>query len=390
MWNLIYFTSLAVGYNVALQTDKKRVMKTWIRAFFVVVLSVGVAACGSGSSPVEPVTSAVFPTEVGIDVSEAASDTLPALSIGKAIIPSTGDLASPMTAATNMVQATNIMTSGVMSGVAAAFNASLTSSSTQVSGTVHGKTVKIDFSAFDFDGDGTVVGSGTAALSDTQPVVFRVWADGVRAIAGMITTFPTFDAAGVMQSAGAGTLYMTPSVLRTGEETDDLNDSGVQVKVTYDQTNSDNQSFDSYLKGTVYELETEKADISIMQNTVGAVVSGGVTTYLVKTGGSFTADATVGPPPYFDSLQFIASWFSDGDLMILRSDGTLNDATTQDVNLCGNLTTGNMAGGGPGDIRMCLDAGFSEATIADDQQLPVAADPTVPDFPADFPTTPTF
>ena len=158
----------------------------------------------------------------------------------------------------------------------------------------------------------------------------------------------------------------------------------------YDQTDTDNKSFDSYLKGTVYALDTEVAAINIMQNTVSTVVSEGTTTYVVKTGGSFTEDATVGASPYFSSLQFIASWFSNGDLMILRSDGTFQDATTQDVNLCGNLTTGDMAGGGPSDIRMCLDAGFSESVIADSEKLPIATDTMVPDFPADFPTTPTF
>lgn len=54
----------------------------------------------------------------------------------------------------------------------------------------------------------------------------------------------------------------------------------------YDQTDTDNKSFDSYLKGTVYQLDTEIADINIMQNTVSTVVAAGVTTYLVKTGGS--------------------------------------------------------------------------------------------------------
>ncbi len=194
-----------------------------------------------------------------------------------------------------------------------------------------------------------------------------------------------------MQNAGAGVLYLAPSAIMTAEQTAALNiGDDVQIKVTYDQTDTDNTSFDSYLKGRVYQLDTEIADLNIMRNTVSAVVSGGVTTYLVKTGGSFTADATVGASPHFSSLQFIASWFSNGDLMILRSDGTFQDATTQDVNLCGDLTTGDMAGAGPGDIRRCLDAGFSEATIADDQQLSIAADTTLPDFPADFPTTPTF
>src|ERR1051325_11490718 len=102
---------------------------------------------------------------------------------------------------------------------------------TQVQGTFNTPngpvSYKADFSAFDFDGDGTPDGSGNAV--DT-PVAVRVWVDRgtgyQRLMCALVTTKPSTD------NLGAGKTYVHPGAARTDDP------GSFQVFVNWDRTDA--------------------------------------------------------------------------------------------------------------------------------------------------------
>jgi hypothetical protein len=248
--------------------------------------------------------------------------------------------------------------------LAAVINEDLTDpNQTQVSGTfdVAGQTVtyKADFAAFDFDGDGTADGSGTAR---DLPVVVRIWTDRGTGFApflcALVTQRPAAD------NVGAGRLFLRPGAMHGDVPAD------VQFYVEYDRTDPAHQWNFAYVSGTVHPRH---------------VLTGGVARIDVRTGSAGVEKTVRGAYQFaedlygFDTFRAAVHYLEGGAGMLASAEATGGIAQASFTNLCVNLLDRALATDGE-----CADFDLQDMSLLD---LP-------PDgataLPAGFPAQPTF
>lgn len=235
---------------------------------------------------------------------------------------------------------------------------------TQVTGTfdVEGQAVtyKADFAAFDFDGDGTADGSGTAV---DLPVAVRIWVDRgsgfERFLCALVTQKPDTS------SFGAGALYVRPFATHAWAP------DGVQIFCQYDRTGAEHKWNQAYISGPIhprYGLSTGLARVDVrISETAG-------TEKTVRGAYQFSAN------PYgFETFKAAAHYRVGGDALLLSAavEHELADITLG--SLCVDLAEQAGVTEGP-----CADFDTQDMTLLD---VPTGAETA---FPAEFPEAPTF
>ncbi len=362
-----------------------------------VVFLLAFAACGSsggGSSS----TDAAFPTSVGVDVSAVSSANLQNVnfSVSKAGIPDTGTMSAPITTATDVADLVNKLSDNLFSGIAAALNSELALTSTQISGTAFGGTVKVDFSNYnyDVDGDGTNDPcSGTAAISSSQYACFRAWFNDSRLMIGYVQTAPTSD------TAGKGVVIVSPTLVADAATLAAIGmGNDVMAYLVWNNTAASTNSFDGYASGT---MATGKEFI------VGRIVSSSDAENKVtlQTAAFFATDQIIpipNPPPgggttdfTVDQVLFNSQFIVAGTNLLFENHFYLDGASVadqqNDTPFCGVIATGDPASGGnPADVALCTAEGISLTGI--EYPTLAASDASKTQFPAAsvFPETPTF
>jgi hypothetical protein len=218
---------------------------------------------------------------------------------------------------------------------------------------------KVDFTAFDFDGDGTPDGSGNAV---TYPVAFRMWTDRgagfVPFMCALITQPPTTD------HVGAGSFYVVP---RAG---DPRAPEGIALHVDYDRT-AEHKWNQMYLSGSLhpaYVLDIGLARVDVRTTDLG-------TEKTVRAAYEYTAN-----PFQFTSFQS-AVHYALGQSGLLLS-GVASQAAGGQItfeNICVDLSSRIPLGS-----DSCSEFDTQDMNLLD---LPLGGEV---EFPADFPAAPTF
>ncbi len=224
---------------------------------------------------------------------------------------------------------------------------------------------KVDFAAFDFDGDGVADGSGNAV--DT-PTAFRLWLNPgsgfVPVMCGLITTRPS-DA-----NIGAGQLFLSPP----GVYSDIADD--VQFYVQYDRTNPEHQWNFAYVVGGVHPLfDLARGAARVDIRTVGTDRE-----KTVRGAYEYEADAL----HRFSQLNARTTGFiSDtGRSFQITASGVRNAETVNLVNVCVEPTLFEES-----QAVSCDGFVFSDPNDYEPLTLP---EPDAANFPTDFPDSPTF
>lgn len=360
-----------------------------------VLVPLALAACGSSGGG-STSTDAQFPSSVGVDVSAVASTGLQNIdfSVSKAGIPDGGTMSQPITTATNMADIVTKLADAIFSGIATAMNSALAATSTQVSGTAFGGTVKMDFTNYngDVNGDGTNDPcSGTASTTSTQVACFRAWFNDSRLMIGYIQTVPTST------TAGKGKAIVAPTLVVDTTQVPGMGDN-VMTYVAWDNTAATANSFDGYTSGT---LATGK-DL-----TVGRIVSvsDAENKVTLETAAFFATDQTIpvpNPPPgggvtnyTVDQVLFNSQFITTGVYLLFEDhfylDGVSVADQQNDRDFCGVIATGDEANpADPADVALCTAEGISLTGL--EYPTLTAADASKTVFPSAtvFPEAPTF
>jgi len=235
---------------------------------------------------------------------------------------------------------------------------------TQVEDTflVGGQTIayKADFSAFDFDGDGTLDGSGNAV---DLPVALRIWANRgsgfERFLCALITQKPS------SANIGAGRFFVRPNAVNN------LIAADVLIYVEYDRTDPAHRWNVAYVAGALHPLHR---------------IAQGVARVDVTTDSTATVEKTVRAAYIFsanlyeiETLQSNAHYRRGGDGLLLEAHATSDSGELDFGEVCIGLTDRGLAEAG-----VCSDFDTQYMEYLD---LP-AGDET--EFPAGFPAEPTF
>ncbi len=236
----------------------------------------------------------------------------------------------------------------------------------QVSGelTINSTTVsyKCDFGAFDFDGDGTLDGSGN---SQTVPVAFRIWTDRgsgfVQLMCGLVTVLPRSG------NLGAGTLVARP-VNGDGSAPADQ-----QLLIQWDRTDSAHKWNLAYVSGSVDQSLQVKADIAYTRVDLRENGSG-VTEKTVRASADFQQH-----PNGYTSMQSAVHYQRQSTALLLSAQSTGGTDTTTASNLCLNFADFSDLSG-----AACLSFDTQDMSYL---PLPVGGENA---FPAGFTESPTF
>lgn len=222
---------------------------------------------------------------------------------------------------------------------------------------------KADFSAFDIDGDGVADGSG---MANVEPVALRMWVDKgdgngfQQFLCALITTRPGTD------NLGAGEIFCRPLAA------DKIASPDLQVRVTYDRTDPAHKWNDAYVSGRV----RDEVQMSIGRHRIDVRgTEDGNVEKTIRSSTVFTQH-----PLGFANYQFAAHFQRGGGTVLLSGESTGGSTQVDFDNVCV-------------DIASCIvDAGGSSCSAFDTQDMNFLDPPLggEANFPADFPTSPTF
>lgn len=353
-----------------------------LMACALLALGMLIYQCGSSgggdstsTSATTTVSSSVnaFPSSVGVDVSTVASSDLQSVdfkslrskkSVAKSGIPSSGTMSAPITAATNLADIVTKLSDNLFSGIATALNSQLSATSTQVSGTAFGGTLKIDFTNYnaDIDGDGqNDPCSGTASVTSTQHSCFRAWYNNQRLMIGYVQTVPTST------SSGKGIAIVSPTLVANSAETASIGlGSDVMTYLAWNNTEASSNSFNGYMTG---QMQTG------VTLTVGRIVAASDTTsskITLQTAAYFSTPQSVVIPNLgatsVDHVLFNSQFFLTGTHLLFENDfffqGAEVAAAPNNTWFCGVIATGDPASQNPATLTKCTDEGLSTEGIA--------------------------
>jgi hypothetical protein len=386
-----------------------------LKLLFALLFAWCVSACTSASAPPAPIAeipSAVsFPEDVSIDLSALggetpASSVLPiklqasgpfsdAIALGPVIIAMANDLLEVLL---QPLQSLEIPVSPQVRTFEGLINIP----------NVLPQKLKVDFAAFDFDGDGILEGTGCtcpvgcsgnscpaeAPLADLQPIVYRIWIqnpDGsfVRFMAGrfdLLRIKDDPDTPGNEENPGKGR-FRAGIEGQPGESpgsNEDLffgviydhRDFSDPLRKTTELFVQDKQ-FDSGGNQISFDNFHSQAEQKTSQLT-------GIPDALQKTA-KLSAQVLPVPTDNFSDIQYIGRFLEDFDFWSGSFVITGNEAsvpkTVSGQNICARISTGDETARGN-----CIDLGIDvagEAFLVPTSQADVA-------FPADFPLLPTF
>ena len=359
------------------------------------VAAVSLAACG-GSSSGDATSGDVFPTSVGVDVSEVSSEDLQNVnfSLSKAGIPDGGSMSQPITTATNMADLVTKLTDHIFSGISTALDGELTEETTQISGTAFGGTLKIDFAdyAYDVDGDGNNDPcSGSAAISATEFACFRVWFNDGRLMIGYVQVAPTSD------SSGKGFAVANPVLVANSDSVEAIGmGDNVMTYIVWDNTTAASNVFDGYMTGT---MQTG-VDLIVGRLIANLESATGKTT--LRTAAFFVTPKTIPVPRPgggvtnydVDQVLFNSQFLLDGQYLLFEDHFYLEGESVadqqNDIPFCGVIATGEPASDMPQETELCDEEEIS-LTGLEYPEL-TADDAARTAFPSTevFPETPTF
>lgn len=386
-------------------------MKIKSRVMFLLFGMAGaltLAACGGGGGGGTTATTS-FPSSVGVDLSEASSSGLENInfSTAKAGIPEGGTMSAPITTSTNMGDLVVKLADHVFSGVATAMNDMLTATSTQVSGTAFGGTLKIDFSdyGYDINGDGTNDPcSGTAGMATGEVACFRAWFNDARLMMGFIGTVPDTTAG----TSGEGKAVISPTLVADPAAMEHLGMGTVMTYLEWTNTEASVNLFDGYSSGVMMNAAgDQQVDLTVGRIVADATTTGGTEKMTLQTAAFFMATPFVVPVPQagggtlpitVDQILFNSQYLVGGTYLVFENDFLFEGAEVatgnpevNNVPLCGKISTGNPASAGdPIDVTLCEGEGLSLTGLA--YPTLAATDASKTQFPAAsvFPETPTF
>jgi len=283
----------------------------------------------------------------------------------------------------------------------------------QADGVIAGTNIKIDFSDYDFDGDGANEGCTgctcptgcdsvcptQALFADLKPVCYRIWNDPagagnyVRIMAGLMNVLPTKDDPATPEdetNPGVGTFRVSlefqtaatpPQITSYGSNYNHFNPARPLDLIT--------QYFLSFLSTTG---ANPTATVSFMQVQQTALDDVPNPNRLLKTIQESVNQLIRDQPDANSTFQYLARFRTDFDFWsgtfqnFLQFPGAAFAVPPQTPNftdVCAQLTTA--VGVNPG---VCQDIGI-DVTNVPFLDLLLPTDPQV-NLPADFPATPTF
>lgn len=332
---------------------------------------------GGGTSSTTPTTStataATFPSSVGVDVSAVASSDLQSVdfksvkakkTVAKAGIPASGTMSAPITAATNLADIVTKLSDHIFSEIATALNSQLSATSTQVSGTAFGGTVKIDFTNYnaDIDGDGqNDPCSGTASITSTQYACFRAWYNNQRLMIGYVQTIPSGT------SSGKGIAVLSPTLVANSTETAAIGmGSDVMTYLVWDNTVASSNSFNGYMAG---QMQT---GVALTVGRIAAVSDTTTNKITLQTAAYFSTPQSVTIPNTgaisVDHVLFNSQFFLTGTHLLFENDfffqGTEVATAPNNTWFCGVIATGDPASQNPATLTKCTDEGLSSEGIS--------------------------
>jgi len=410
----------------------KTLLEAWrkkLALFFALLVlgaSLGCVAIPNGALSPGPVAelpaSLRFPDSISVNVSEVSPaggamtffKTLSASAAKAVVLPIGGEFFEAITYGFTITQFTNDIVAGVLhdlhtleipfNPVTRFFEASGT-----LPDTFPGAAIKIDFSDYDFDGNGTTKGCTgctcptgcdapcptEALVADLKPVCYRIWIDRdgngefVRFMAGFFAQIPIDDDPSTSvneENPGSGsyrtTLQLGEFVANFGSNYDHRDPASVFHLVT--------EYFYSLISDNgVVPVDATNNFVKTEQESVPGTDS---EEHLLKTIRESINQERFDDPTFTSTLQYIARFRTDADFW----SGTFQN----------NLLFPNLALVVPPDVEnftdacavlstaigvntaACVDLGIDVANIPT-LDLLTHTDPRV-NIPADFPATPTF
>jgi len=235
--------------------------------------------------------------------------------------------------------------------------------------------IKIDFSDYDFDGDGLKEGcvGHTAGL----PICYRIWFDGQQRMAGIFTDFPT---AGNPAAGRFRILLHEPA---------HNEDSAIDVYfgVVYDHRDPEHKSTEVFERfesaGEPVDVKNPNvADECIFVSQEGPDATAKKRLALSAQGFPTSFPGVTGEP---NSVQYLGQWREDNDFWsgkVARINIDIQEF--HDPNVCAFISTANASDRGNCqdlgiDVDDPVEIAFIDFLTADDVRLP-----------DDFPTSPTF
>jgi len=219
---------------------------------------------------------------------------------------------------------------------------------------------RADFAAFDIDGDGTPDGSGQATV---EPVAVRIWVDRgsgfERFFCALVTKRPSGS------NLGAGTIIVKPSAAN-GNDFSDL-----RIKLTWDRTDPSHKWNEAFIKGRlrqVYAMSRGRQRVDVRTAADGTIEK------TVRSTNSLTNN-----PFGFDTVSFSTHFLRGSGAALISALATGGSAQMSFSNVCINLTDKSATTGGQCDAFDTQDVAFLDPAVGDET-----------DFPADFPSEPTF
>ncbi|MBU0574494.1 MAG: hypothetical protein KKH83_08490 [Candidatus Margulisbacteria bacterium] len=195
-------------------------MKNALLYFVVLFAIAGLVLSGCGKSTTDVVTVDIFPSETGLSLAylESLGPSSSSVDADEGDDYSTAVNAIG-TVASNILDNDDSLFNNIFTLLGAIEEKLATNTVTKTfTMTLDGasKAVSVDFSDFDFDGDGALEGSsGTASFTDGKPVTVRIWIDSSRALCGLLTT------------ATEGAMYVKPNAFSSAKAAD------LQFKAVY-------------------------------------------------------------------------------------------------------------------------------------------------------------
>lgn len=226
---------------------------------------------------------------------------------------------------------------------------------------------KADFSAFDFDGNGVVDGSGNAVQ---LPIALRVWVDRGsgygRFLCALITEKPSDD------DFGAAEVYVSPYALNK------LAPAGVQMFIQYDRTGEAHRWNQAYVSGTIHpkhRLDVGLVRVDVREEATGeGEVEAATLSKTVRSACNFT-DSLYG----FDTLQSAVNYEIPGAAIVASAYSTGGIVNVDFEEVCVDLSAFTVAESGGCDALDTQDMTYLTVPTGDETE-----------FPAAFPETPTF
>ena len=219
---------------------------------------------------------------------------------------------------------------------------------------------KADFTAFDFDGDGTADGSGNMV---DLPIAVRIWTDRgdgyARFLCALVTAKPSTE------NIGSGEFYVQPAAAHAEAPAD------VQIFVQYDRTDATHKWNQAFITGRIhprYGLTDGAARVDVRPNAAGD---------LEKTvRGSHNYDDN----PYgFTTFQSAVHYVVGGTALLASAQATAGESEVSFTDVCVDLAERELLTDGSCDDFDTQDMNFLDVPAGDETA-----------WPAGFHETPTF